>query len=47
MRTKHLLSVGCGIPVVFFGPTFLCGFVQGGYNHLSLKQRFFHVGWPV
>jgi hypothetical membrane protein len=35
MREKYLLSTGWGVPVVFFLTTFLCGFVQGDYNHLS------------
>jgi hypothetical membrane protein len=35
MRTKHWLDVGFAVPVVFFFTTFLCGLVQGRYNHLS------------
>jgi hypothetical protein len=47
MKTKRLLHIGNGSPIVFFRTTFLRGFAQGGYNRLSLKQRFFHVGWSV
>jgi hypothetical membrane protein len=35
MRKKELLYAGCAIPAVFFVTTFLCGFVQGGYDHLT------------
>jgi len=35
MRKKYWLYAGWAIPVVFFFTTFICGFVQGGYNHLS------------
>jgi hypothetical membrane protein len=35
MKDKLLLNAGWTIPVVFFATTFICGFVQGGYNHLS------------
>jgi hypothetical membrane protein len=35
MRKRHWLYSGCGIPIAFFITTFVCGFVQGNYNHLS------------
>ena len=35
MRQKYSLSVGIAIPAVFFVTTFICGFVQGGYDHLT------------
>lgn len=35
MRTKHWLDAGFAVPVVFFFTTFLCGLVQGSYDHLS------------
>ncbi len=37
MRKNYLLVVGCAIPAVFFVTTFLCGFVQGGYDHFSRR----------
>lgn len=35
MFNRFLLYAGAGVPVVFFGTTLLCGFMQGDYNHLS------------
>ena len=35
MRKTHWLYIGFAVPVVFFITTFLCGLVQGNYNHLS------------
>jgi Protein of unknown function (DUF998) len=35
MNSKPLLYLGSLIPVVFFGTTFIAGFMQGNYNHLS------------
>lgn len=34
-KCKHLLYLGASIPIVFFGTTFICGCMQGDYNHLS------------
>lgn len=35
MNTKTLLQTGILIPIVFWLSTFICGFIHGGYNHLS------------
>ncbi len=35
MNRKPLLYLGSFIPIVFFGTTFIAGFMQGSYNHLS------------
>lgn len=35
MNSKRLLYLGSLIPIVFFGTTFLCGYMQGNYNHFS------------
>jgi len=35
MNSKSLLYLGSLIPIVFFGTTFIAGFMQGNYNHLS------------
>ena len=35
MNGKPLLYLGSLIPIVFFGTTFIAGFMQGNYNHLS------------
>ena len=35
MKLRHLLYMGGSIPIVFFGTTFLCGYMQGNYDHLS------------
>lgn len=35
MNSKPLLYLGRLIPIVFFGTTFIAGFMQGHYNHLS------------
>ncbi|MDR6945253.1 DUF998 domain-containing protein [Mucilaginibacter pocheonensis] len=35
MNTKTLLYTGTIIPVIFWLSTIICGFVHGGYNHLS------------
>ena len=35
MNTKTLLSTGILIPVVFWLSTIICGFIHGGYNHLT------------
>src|SRR5579859_3607154 len=35
MNSKPLLYLGSLIPIVFFGTTFIAGFMQGHYNHLS------------
>lgn len=35
MNSKRLLYLGGLIPIVFFGTTFLCGYMQGHYNHLT------------
>jgi hypothetical membrane protein len=35
MKNRLLLNAGWAIPVVFFATTLICGFVQGGYDHLS------------
>jgi hypothetical protein len=34
-KSKWLLYLGGSIPLVFFGTTLLCGYMQGSYNHLS------------
>ena len=35
MNSKWLLYLGRLIPIVFFGTTIVCGYMQGNYNHLS------------
>lgn len=35
MNRKPLLYLGVLIPIVFFGTTFVAGFMQGNYSHLS------------
>lgn len=35
MNTKTLLYTGTIIPVIFWLSTIICGFIHGGYNHLS------------
>jgi len=35
MKCKCLLYLGASIPIVFFGTTFICGYMQGNYNHFS------------
>jgi hypothetical membrane protein len=35
MNSKPLLYLGGLIPIVFFGATFIAGFMQGNYNHLT------------
>jgi len=35
MKSKGLLYAGAVIPIVFFSTTFICGYMQGNYNHLS------------
>lgn len=35
MNNKPLLYLGSLIPSVFFGTTFIAGFMQGNYSHLS------------
>lgn len=35
MNTKTLLYTGLVIPVVFWLSTMICGFIHGGYNHLT------------
>ena len=35
MSSKPLLYLGSLIPLVFFGTTFIAGFMQGNYHHLS------------
>ena len=35
MKRKRLLYPGASIPIVFFGTTFICGYIQGNYNHFS------------
>jgi hypothetical membrane protein len=35
MNSKPLLYLGRLVPIVFFGTTFIAGFMQGHYNHLS------------
>jgi hypothetical membrane protein len=35
MRRKRLLYLGASIPIVFFGTTFICGYMQGNYNHFT------------
>src|SRR5579864_8972757 len=34
MNSKSLLYLGSFIPIIFFGTTFIAGFMQGDYNHL-------------
>jgi hypothetical membrane protein len=35
MNTKTLLNTGVLIPIVFWLSTVICGFIHGGYNHLT------------
>jgi len=35
MKTKYLLYIGSGIPIVFWLTTMICGFIQGDYNHFT------------
>lgn len=35
MKSKRLLYLGGTIPIVFFGTTIICGYMQGNYNHFS------------
>ena len=35
MKTRHLLTLGSVIPVIFWGTLVVCGFVMGDYNHLT------------
>jgi hypothetical protein len=35
MKIRHFLTLGSGIPMVFFATTIICGFVLGHYNHFS------------
>jgi hypothetical membrane protein len=35
MNTKTLLYTGILIPIIFWLSTIVCGFIHGGYNHLS------------
>jgi hypothetical membrane protein len=35
MKTKYLLYTGIVIPVIFWVTTFICGLIQGDYNHLT------------
>ena len=35
MKNRSLLYAGAVIPIVFFGTTFICGYMQANYNHLS------------
>lgn len=55
MKIKYLLYSGLVIPAIFWITTFICGFIQGDYNHFSRlvselgaigtsSQYFFTVG---
>ncbi len=35
IKRKRLLYLGASIPIIFFGTTFVCGHMQGNYNHFS------------
>ena len=47
MKTRYLLCSGSAIPVIFWGTTFICGSIQGDYNHLTrMVSELGSIGTP-